>query len=292
MSEDLFSKAFSGFINLGAKTSITTINNDYYKYSLSDDDVFKLIINSIKPYCLSSNEISILEPTKATKKALHQRMRFSPDDKLEVQRKYGLFGEILLNTCLSHFFNTKIAISHGYLIRAVDHAEAKGFDTFHFIDNNGKLSFWIGEGKWHETFRSGIEDALSNLNKALSTKYLKDNIITIFSDESQIEKNFAKTKMFEVYELINYKNNINLIQTLKDHKINLIYPIFIIGNKSKTIDQEKFGDTLVKLVDEILLEKGIKFTNEVNASIFFTFLSVDSTKLIKDKTISWIMENY
>ena len=163
----------------------------------------------------------------------------------------------------------------------MENGETKGFDAYHFIDNNGTPELWFGEAKFYQNMNSAIKSVLDKIDISLSNKYLKDNIIAL--NEHKNDFNLEGTKLQEIVLKWDDDPEINIIEELKACNGKLIYPIFIVGQLD--IDY----DTTIKKAITYINEYDIpKYSLDIDVSIFFIFLPVNNTAKIKEEVVSWI----
>lgn len=127
------------------KLSLTT--NQDYCFESDETLVGEAIYSSIIDYCLNEIEIDLSKLDSYQVYAIENKLRYDSHDSLDSQLKYGFFGETLLNIIINYFFHTKKIIAKGHFYSPLDKSEPKGYDSFHFMECNNKIEFWLGSQK-------------------------------------------------------------------------------------------------------------------------------------------------
>ena len=91
--------------------------------------------------------LTIVNQIENKQKAIKLKLRYDKEDESSTKLQYGFYGEVLLDLFLRNYFHTDVLIARGYFYSPLEKAEAKGFDAFHLVDNNGILELWFGEAK-------------------------------------------------------------------------------------------------------------------------------------------------
>ena len=151
-----------------------------------DSDISKIIYNGIIEF--AENEFNIdyqnldIEQAKVILTKLRYRKLDSPQTKLQ----YGFYGEVLLDLLLRVYFGTNVVLARGYFYSPLEKSEAKGFDAFHFFDNNGNLELWFGEAKFHRSFTSGITSVIQKMNSSITDEYMNDHMFAIINERNNM----------------------------------------------------------------------------------------------------------
>lgn len=230
-------------ISLG-KSNLTSGSRDEYCFEGGDNDVSKVIYNGIIEFAENEFKIDYKNLDKEQVKAVKIKLRYDETDTAETKLQYGFYGEILLDLFLRSYFQTDVLIARGYFYSPLEKAEAKGFDAFHLLDNNGKLELWFGEAKFHKSFSSGIHSVITKMNSSLSDNYLNSHLFAIIKEKRNISKSHVTlNKIIE-----NWENNpeINLMDELQNNNVELVYPIFIAYQKQRTYSYEESITSCVK----------------------------------------------
>ncbi|HUH41635.1 MAG TPA: DUF1837 domain-containing protein [Sulfurimonas sp.] len=262
--------------------NLSNHNDDCYDYS-NDDDLIELIYNSIIEYSFSEFDLTEKDYMSI---ALYTQIRYKETDTDRTKLSYGFYGEVLLYSILYHIYKSKPLISRGYFFSPLEKSEAKGYDSFHLIENDDNVELWLGEVKFRQAFccseTSSVKSAVDGLEKALSDDYLRDNILAMYN----IKNNFdiKDTKIEKI--LNNWNGNpIQIIKEVKKYNMTLVYPIFIIYENN----EDSYNENITKVVNKIN-EKFEKqsYDLSIDYKLFFIFLPVSEVKKIKQEVIEWI----
>lgn len=268
------------------KSNLTSKGKNEYCFEGNDNDISKIIYNGIIEFAENESEIDYSKLDREQTKAIKLKLRYDKDDKSSTKLQYGFYGEVLLDLFLRNHFHTDVLIARGYFYSPLEKAEAKGFDAFHLVDNNGILELWFGEAKFHKKFSSGIKSVISKMNSSLSDSYLNDHLYAIIKEKKNISK--SHTTLDTIIE--NWEDNpeIILIDELTANHIELIYPIFIAYQKQDTFSYEKSIASCVKKINDELSKSTVMPAVKINLSIFVMLLPVDDSNKLKEEVIEWI----
>ncbi len=264
------------------KRSTLSCTDDHCLESLNNEDLKKIIYEWIIEY--SYNEFEIIEKdiNILHRNALATKLKYDHDATKETQEKYWFYGEIILDWILKVIFWTTSLISRWYFYNPLENSETKWFDCYHLINSNNQLYLYYGETKFHANTKKWITDVLEKIENSLSDKYLERNLLALVNHKEKIID-------WTIWSIINKRQDewINLIQTIQDNNIVLVYPILIIGNYIKQDYNENIEEQINHI--ESLLPKTISLS--IQYEIFFIFLPVENTKDIKQTIIEWISSN-
>ena len=93
---------------------------------------------------------------------------------LKIYNSKGIFSELILHCILREFKGTKPLISKIYF-KDSNAVEAHGFDSVHITDNK----LWLGETKFYNNGKRGIDALISDLNTHFKHDYLKEQFVII-----------------------------------------------------------------------------------------------------------------
>jgi len=213
-----------------SKTSLT-VTNDYCLDTTNQNDIAESIYYSIVDYCLNESEIDITKLNEHQIYAIENRLRYSNEDELDTQLKYGFFGEVLLNILLEQFFASKKIIAKGYFYSPIEKSEPKGYDSFHFFeDDSNDFEFWFGESKMYISLKTAVTSVFNNINKALSSKYYETNLRAILSRMRDIDRTKI-TPLFEEIESKLKNERVILKDLIETYNIKVIYPVLFAYNE-------------------------------------------------------------
>lgn len=264
------------------KTVLTTTQDDCY-ISANNDDLVKIIYNSLIEYACNEFEIKPHNLQNLHYQALQNRIRYNEKHKQLTKIKYGFYGEALLQVVLNVFYGSETLIAKGYFYNPTENSEAKGYDLYHLIENNDQVELWFGEVKFRESFSSAVKSAIEGLEKAITDNYFDQNLLAIFNRKNDMNKQNA------VFEAIRdaWESNplISITSEAKKHNIKLVYPILIIYKNSKVLYDDKIKDAI-----EHINSKYSRLTHSmrIQFEIFFVFLPLDEVKSIKEEVLTWI----
>jgi len=262
--------------------NLSTHEDDCYSYS-NDDDLVELIYNSIIEY--SFNEFDLTKKDYLSI-ALQTQIRYKESDSESTKLSYGFYGEVLLYSMLYQTYKSKPLISRGYFFSPLEKSEAKGYDSFHLIENEKNLELWLGEVKFRQLFccskTSSVKSAIEGLEKALSDEYLKANILALYNFRNNFD--IKDTKIEKI--LNNWNGNpIQIIEEIKKYDMTLIYPILIIYQANDSNYDEQIKKAIKKINDNF---KKQSYSLSIDYKLFFIFLPINEVKTIKQEVIKWI----
>jgi ribosome-associated translation inhibitor RaiA len=174
---------------IAVKTSTTgyakdSFHLDYEKTKYRQSDLVKLIRDTVLFFALTPEELSKInaETTHKFQKRAWKRISDRPKE------KKGDYGELLLFLILEVFYPARKLVTKVRL-RSSMGDEIKGFDCAHFsIDENDGICLWLGEAKFHQSFSTAINKAVTSLNEHLSGKTLKDEISILEGNNTEIDE--------------------------------------------------------------------------------------------------------
>jgi len=253
-----------------------------------DEDITlsKIIYNNIIEFSLSEDEIDYNNLSTEQMRVLGSYLRYNEDASEQTKIKYGFYGEVLLYSILYCKFGSDVLISKGYFYSPLERGEAKGYDVFHIIDNNGSLEFWFGEAKFYKDINKPIKDILNGIEFSLSDEYLNRNLIAIFK-----QKHYITNGSDLIESLINkWKKNpyINLAEELNKNDMTLVYPIFISYEKKASLNYHENIKRCINFINKTYEELDIEVKSSMKLKIFFILLPVENVKEIKRQVVEWI----
>lgn len=262
--------------------------SNYKDFCFSNDKyekISELIYNSIIDYANNEYEIDETELNNEQKATIISKLRYTESQDMTTKKKYGFYGEVLLYCILVYFFGTDVLISKGYFYNVLDASEPKGYDSFHIIQREQQLELWFGEAKCYEEYTDAINSVLNNIEKALSSEYLSMNLIAIIKENKNL--NILNGQIEKLCK--EWKGNpvINLKDQISKYNMKLIYPILIVADKKNKEYDQCIRDCIEHIEKEFNKRKP-NFSNEINSSVFFMFLPIESVGKMKEKVIEWI----
>jgi hypothetical protein len=264
------------------RTIFSTSNDKCYSVS-DNDSLVKIIYNSIIDYSFNEFDFTERELEDLHTIAFQERIRYDEDDPDATKLKYGFFGEVILHSILKVFFGTQTFISKGYFYNPLENSESKGYDAYHLIEYDSKVHLWFGETKFHQSYTQAVNDVLTKIKNSLSDKYLNKNLLALRKNKDNL--NLKGSKIEKI--LIDWTENpkIKIIEELKQHSIELVYPVIILFQQNK-----KGYDDSIKAIPKYIEKKHKleKYNLSIPYTVFFVFLPVEDVKLVKSKVIKWI----
>lgn len=269
--------------SLGLKQPNISNHNDHVFICHSNKQLIDLIYNSIIDYSFRQFEIDKYPLSNLIKKAIQQKIKYSPKTGLDTKIKYGFYGEVLLYSILYYFFQAKPLISRGYFYNPLAKTETPGYDSYHLAQYNDNIYLWFGEVKFRSSLNSCVTSALEGLNKALSDDYLSSNILEFeeFSDKFSIKG----SKIEDI--LNNWRENpsIKIIDEIKKYNMTLVYPILLIyTDKDPNFDQKIIN--AIECINKNSEDKS--FSLSIDYKLFFILMPLDEIEQIKKKVIECI----
>jgi hypothetical protein len=264
------------------RTIFSTVNDKCF-CSTNDNAIIEIIYNSIIDYSFNEFEMTDKDFSDLHTIAFQDRIRFDAEDSDETKLKYGFFGEVLLYVILKVYFGTESIISKGYLYNPIENAESKGYDSYHLIEDGTSLQLWFGETKFHQTFTTAINDVLSKINNSLSDNYLSRNLLVLRKNKDNLNQPNSKIK--PILDNWTITPIINILEELKKHSIELVYPVVILfGNKKNDYDES------IKAIPKYIEEKYTveEYILSIPYSLFFIFLPMENVKAVKTEVLKWI----
>ncbi|MGM0641859.1 MAG: HamA C-terminal domain-containing protein [Thermotogota bacterium] len=262
--------------------NLCNYEDDCYDYS-SDDDLIELIYNSIIEYSFNEFEITEYDYSMLLDRALITKLKYHEwqDDTTKI--KYGFYGEVLLYAVLHQIYQAAPVISRGYFYNPLENSETKGYDSYHLVEDDGKVELWFGEVKFRDTLMSGAKSAIEGLDKALSDEYLKTNILAM--DNHRNDFAISGSSIENILNSWRKQPLINITDELKKYNMTLVYPVLLIY-PDKEIDYDKKIRLAVDKINKKFDEKS--FGLSIEYKLFFIFLPITETKKIKKEVLKWI----
>ncbi len=263
--------------------NISSYEDDYF--NIEDElELSKVIYNGIIDYSYKNNDTKVYDYNNLYR-ALKTRLKFDVSNE-ENQKKHGFYGEIILYLLLISQYEAGRIVSKGFFYSILDNGEAKGFDAFHFYENDANLQLWYGESKFRKGYRQSVNEILSKINDSFSEKYLERNLLAIFEkfdywdDEPSKLTNLRKKWIFDT--------QIDLYKDCIDDDIEIVYPCLIMYQQKKTIDERSMIEEVVSHINDYCKKNSVNVNAELNISIFFVFIPILDVAQVKGRVIQWI----
>lgn len=251
-----------------------------------DSNISKIIYNGIIEFAVNEFNIDYHNLDNGQTKVILTKLRYNKSDRTQIKLQYGFYGEVLLDLLLRVYFGTKVLLARGYFYSPLEKSEPKGFDSFHFFDNNGNLELWLGEAKFHQSFTSGIESVIKKMNSSITDTYMNDHMFTIINYRNDFSS--SHPILDSILDKWEEKPEIIFSDELASNNVELIYPIFVAFQKQLTYSYEKTIATCIKKINETLVKFPFSSNIKINVSIFIILLPVKNSNKLKEDVIKWI----
>jgi hypothetical protein len=268
---------------IGISKTIVSIDNDQCFKSINPTNFSEIIYNSILEYSFNEFEIENKDYDKLHFIALQNRLKYNPDATLAKKIGYGFLGEVILFAVLYVLFKSQPLIARGYFYNPLENSETKGYDSYHLIENGNQTELWFGEVKFHKNYKTGIKSIFTNIDKAISDKYLDTNVFSISNQVNNL--NIKGSKIEQVLDDWTDNPKLTIINELKQHNMKLVYPVMLLYEE----DELGFDDSIKNIPQYIKDNYNARtFDISVDYSIFFILIPMKDVKLIKKDVIKWI----
>ena len=276
--------------NLGKGITKSQVNqgniDDHCFEGISDQKISEIIYNGIVEFAVNEFKIDYEQIDKEQLKIIQRKIKYNRNAQQSEKLKYGFYGETLLDLFLRIFFRTDVFVARGYFYSPIENSEAKGFDAFHLIENNGVLELWFGEAKFYRSFYSGIKSVLEKLAISLSDDYLNKNILAIINERGNMSSTSSKAKT--ILDKIDDNPEIVIIDELIANDVELVYPIMVAYQKNSQHSYDESIKDCIQRISGILSQQTNSFSMSINVSIFVILLPVDDSNKVKEDVIEWI----
>jgi hypothetical protein len=265
------------------KTIITAGSDDCYTAS-DENNLAEIIYNSILEYSYREFDIQEGDQTNMFSHAFGNKFKYNKESTDQAKEKLGVYGEVLLYIILNVIYSAPTLISKGNMYNPLENSEAKGYDSYHLIEQDDKIELWFGEAKFYQSYTDPLKKIFDNLVKVTSDKYFESNLIAISNVKSEINSDNDIIK--NILKELNLGNSKPLFDEVKKKNIKLVYPILLAYEKK----DKDYNDSIKQVVTYINNKYSSTVLNNtsINVSIFFIFLPLINVKLIKTEIIKWI----
>ncbi len=270
-----------------SKSKISTDKDSCFAADVNDD-LADIIYNAVVEYAFNQYEITESDFDTLHRRALTRKLKFNEQATDDQKIKYGFYGEVILYCMLFIFYKAPPVIARGHLFQILENGETKGYDAYHLIDNDGQIELWFGEVKFYAAFAAattGANGAVTNLKKAISDKYLTNNLIAISERGNDLA--LQGSILIPVLEDLKKNPDFKISELSKKHNIKLVYPILILFDSHK----DGYDATIRNAVNHIQdVAEELQFDLSIGVSLFFILIPVGSGKNIKLKVLEWIRD--
>ena len=249
---------------------------------IDDQELSRIIYNSLIDYAFNENEMQDDDINLLHAEAISQRMRIEEGDDEQTQKKYGFFGEVLLNLILRIYYSTSAIIAKGYFYDILKPEEPKGYDSYHLIEAEDCAQLWFGEVKFHESYQQAIGSVFKNIEKAISDNYFKNNLLALTPKRRDL--NTDSQIIGGIISDLRKNPLISIVELVDRYHLKLVYPIFILCNTSSNYDT-----TIASIIKHIKDKySGKNLSIGIDYNLFFILLPVSNVAQIKSQVLQWI----
>lgn len=142
-----------------AQKEDSTFTLDYENGRYRQTELVGLIRDVVPFFAFTEAEINSIDRSEWNRRSF---TRISDANR----KSKGDYGELLLFLILSIFYNVPKFVTKARL-RSTTREQIKGFDCAHFSIDQGKVTLWLGEAKFHQNFSGAVSKALSSLKEHL-----------------------------------------------------------------------------------------------------------------------------
>lgn len=267
------------------KSVWTTLDNDYCFSHSTDEDVAKIIYESIVNYAFNDDEIAAEEDLNILQReAIASRLRFEESDENPTKERYGFYGEVLFNTLLRAKCRTTPIIAKGFFYDPLRPGENYGYDSFHIVKTANVTRLWFGEVKFHQSYQSAVDSVFEKIGEALSNDYLRTNLLAIVPKKHDL--NIDDETVNGLINRLRRNPKVSIASLYEEFQLRLIYPVFIICNSLREYDT-----TIAHMINYINQQTIERQDLDIPVDVFFMFLPIGDAKKIKQTVIEWIESN-
>lgn len=266
------------------KSVWTTVDNDVCFSRTNDEDVAKIIYESIIDYTFNDDEIAETEDLSVLQReAIITRLRYEEEEN-PIRERYGFYGEVLFNMLLRAKLRTTPIIAKGFFYDILRPGENHGYDSFHIIKSGDATSLWFGEVKFHQSYQSAVDSVFDKIGEALSNDYLQKNLLAILPKRRDL--NIDDETVNGIIHRLRQDPKTSIAALREEFNLRLMYPVFIVCNSLRDYDT-----TIAQMMSYINGKTIERLELDIPVDIFFMFLPIGDAKTIKQTVIEWIESN-
>ena len=273
----------SGSISI-PRTAISTGKDACLRQVGPNADISNLIYNGIVEYAYNDVDIDLTQLDKLQIRALLSKLKYNAKAPVPNQLAYGFHGEVLLHLILEHFYCAEKSIARGYMFSALENAETKGYDSYMMLEHKDVIYLMFGEAKFYISgYKESLDAIFENINKALSDDYLNRSFLAFDNQYLNINPGSRIPGIIDEWRadpLI-----VNMAQSAQKYSMHFVYPMLVLfDDKANSYD-----DLILKVVNYIQTNHGIvQPTLTLPHTLFFIFLPVNDSRVIKTQVLQWI----
>ncbi|CAI1686447.1 MULTISPECIES: DUF1837 domain-containing protein [Enterobacterales] len=252
-----------------------TFTLDFFDGKYRQDDLVGLIRDVVPYFSLTADEMKELDPSEINKRS------FTRISDARRQAK-GDYGELMLFLILSIFYDVPKFVTKARL-RSTTREQIKGFDCAHFSVDNGKITLWLGEAKFHQSISGAISSALSSLSEHLNDKSRIASELKLLGGEIEINKTLDKNLYLQLKSYVDGGKSLDSVEIAVPVLLTYDskYILQCCGKGKVIINQDPFlselGTELTKHFQDIYKKNWPKDSNI--KLVFFLFPFEDIAKL-------------
>lgn len=250
---------------------------DYEDGRYRQKELVGIIRDAVPFFALTEDEIATIDRSDWNKSSFARISDANRNSK-------GDYGELLLFLILSIFYDTPKFVTKARL-RSTTREQIKGFDCAHFSIENGKVTLWLGEAKFHQNINGAITSALKSLQEHLTDSEKIKSEMRLLGGEIEINKNIENGK----YELLN--SYVNGGKSLD--KVDIAVPVLCTydssvikqfsGGENSDIDSDEFKNNLSLELEENFAKIHRKsWPKKNNIKIVFFVMPLESVSKLKE----------
>ncbi|MGN0495657.1 MAG: DUF1837 domain-containing protein [Lachnospiraceae bacterium] len=201
---------------------------------------------------------------------------------LKIYNTKGIFSELILHFLLREFKDTVALISKIYFKDSFAH-EAHGFDAVHVSDDK---KIWLGETKFYNNGKRGVDELIDDLNKHFNHNYLQEQFVII--SRALVHNNELREEWIQkLNEATRLEDKFNMVII----PLLCIYEDKVAGEFLEAINNGTDADSvLVEHVSELkkYFEEKNNFKNKDNVQALLILLPVESKNRIVGEMLNRI----
>lgn len=266
------------------RSHISTYSDHCLKQIGSDDDIARIIYNGVVEYAYNDNEIILSDLDNLQIRALQSKLKYNPIAPHKNKLAYGFQGEVLLHLIIEHFYHAYKAIARGYMYSPLENQETKGYDSYLMVERDGYIYLWFGEAKFYiNGYKSSLDALFVNIDKALSDEYLNRNFVAL---DNHYEKIDPLSRIPNIIDVWRKNPLINMAVEAKHYNMHLVYPMLIIfDDKADT-----YEELIFEVINHLKTYGPVSLGLTIPHDLFFIFLPVNNSRIIKTKVLQWISQ--
>lgn len=147
------------------------------EYAMGEEPAPTSLIDMVPYLKETAQSVIKVKKVKEIKQYIDENTPYDQWDKeiLDIYMTKGIFSELILHFLLRSMYNTIPLISKIYFKDSFAH-EAHGFDSVHISDDK---KLWLGETKFYNNSKRGINALIDDLNTHFKHDYLKEQFLII-----------------------------------------------------------------------------------------------------------------